>query len=142
MHGALLVPKPANEPVLSYAPKSPEKSELAAKLAELKSQRADIPNTIGSKEVRTGKLIVCRPPHDHRAELGRYHQAGAKQVREAALAAQKASKDWAAMPWEARAAVFLKAADLLAGPWRATLNAATMLCQSKNAFQADRKSVV
>lgn len=136
-NGIFRVPEPVNEPILGYAPGSPERSELKAKLKELGSLDLDIPLVIGGKEVRTGKRGECRPPHDHRRLLGRYHIGTAKHAREAIAAALKARKDWAATPWRERAAVFLRAAELLAGPWRQVLNAATMLCQSKNAYQAE-----
>jgi len=130
-------PLPMNEPILGYLPGSPEKIALKAKLKELAGARVEIPLVIGGKDVATGDLGECRMPHDHRHLLGVYHKAGAKHVQAAAAAARKAKKDWAALPWEARAAVFLKAAELLAGRRRSTLNAATMLGQSKTAFQAE-----
>jgi 1-pyrroline-5-carboxylate dehydrogenase len=131
------VPVPVNEPVKSYAPGSPERAELQAKLAELKSQVVDIPLIIGGKEIRTGDTAEIRAPHNHELLLGRYHKAGAKEVEMAVEAAITAQKSWADMPWEHRASVFLKAAELLAGPWRQTINAATMLGQSKTAYQAE-----
>jgi len=130
-------PVPMNEPVLGYLPGSPERTELKAKIKELAGQTVDIPIIIDGREVRTDDLGECRVPHDHQHLLGTYHKAGAKEVKAAATAARKARKKWAAMPWEARAAIFLKAADLLAGRWRATLNAATMLGQSKTCMQAE-----
>ncbi len=130
-------PLPMNEPILGYLPGSPEKAALKAKLKELAGTRVEIPLVIGGKDVATGDLGECRMPHDHRHLLGVYHKASAKHVQAAATAARKAKKDWAALPWEARAAVFLKAAELLAGRRRSTLNAATMLGQSKTAFQAE-----
>jgi 1-pyrroline-5-carboxylate dehydrogenase len=130
-------PLPMNEPILGYLPGSPEKAALKAKLKELAGARIEIPLVIGGKDVATGDLAECRMPHDHRHLLGVYHKAGAKHVQAAAAAARKAKKDWAALSWEARAAVFLKAAELLAGRRRSTLNAATMLGQSKTAFQAE-----
>ncbi|MBI2069869.1 MAG: L-glutamate gamma-semialdehyde dehydrogenase [Elusimicrobia bacterium] len=137
MNARISVPPPVNEPILAYAPKSPERQDLKNKLAELRSQKIDIPLYIGDKEIQTGKLADCRAPHDHRHLLGRFHKAGSKEVALAINAAKSAKSDWAAMPFHARAAIFLKAADLLAGPWRSTLNAAAMLCQSKNVFQAE-----
>ncbi|MDO9694154.1 MAG: L-glutamate gamma-semialdehyde dehydrogenase [Candidatus Latescibacteria bacterium] len=130
-------PLPMNEPILGYLPGSPEKAALKAKLKELAGTRIEIPLVIGGKDVATGDLADCRMPHDHRHLLGVYHKAGAKHVQAAAAAARKAKKDWAALSWEARAAVFLKAAELLAGRRRSTLNAATMLGQSKTAYQAE-----
>jgi 1-pyrroline-5-carboxylate dehydrogenase len=131
------VPIPVNEPVLSYAPGSPEKKDLKAKIQEMKSQQIEIPLIIGGKEVKSGKTAELRVPHDHSVNLGVYHKAGEKEVNMAIEAALEARKTWAEMPWEHRAAIFLKAADLLAGPWRQILNAATMLGQSKTAYQAE-----
>jgi 1-pyrroline-5-carboxylate dehydrogenase len=131
------VPEPKNEPVRAYAPGTPERAELKAKLAALKKQEVEVPLVIGGKEIRTGKTAEMAMPHNHAYRLGVYHQAGEKEVGMAVEAALEARKIWAEMPWEHRVAVFLKAADLLAGPWRSTLNAATMLGQSKTAFQAE-----
>jgi len=137
VNGIFNVPIPRNEPVLAYGPGSREKKELKAKLAEMKSQQIEIPIIIGGKEVKTGNMGESRCPHDHRHVLARYHKAGEKEVNMAIEAALKARSTWAAMPWEARAAIFLKAADLLAGPYRATLNATNMLNASKTVFQAE-----
>ncbi|MBR9974231.1 MAG: L-glutamate gamma-semialdehyde dehydrogenase [Bacteroidetes bacterium] len=131
------VPAPVNEPIKAYAPGSPEKAELKAKIAELKAQTIEVPLIIGGEEIRTGDTAEMRIPHDHGHLLGVYHRASDKEVNMAIEAALEARKAWAVMPWEQRAAIFLKAADLLAGPWRATINAATMLGQSKTAFQAE-----
>lgn len=131
------VPLPINEPILNYAPGSSEKDELRKKLAEMRGRQVDIPLLIGGEEIRTGNTAEIRAPHDHSILLGTYHKAGVKEVNMAIDAALEARKNWAKMPWEQRAAIFLKAADLLAGPWRATLNAATMLGQSKTAYQAE-----
>jgi len=131
------VPLPLNEPILNYAPGSPEKVELKKKLTEMRQQRIDIPLIIGGEEIRTGNTTEIRAPHDQSILLGLYHKAGAKEVNMAIESALEARKSWAEMPWEQRAAIFLKAADLLAGPWRAILNAATMLGQSKTAYQAE-----
>ncbi|RME48438.1 MAG: L-glutamate gamma-semialdehyde dehydrogenase [Caldilineae bacterium] len=131
------VPEPYNEPVRTYAPGSPERAALKAKLADMQSQQVEVPLIIGGQEVRTGRTVEMRAPHDHNLKLGVYHQAGAKEVEMAIEAALSAWKTWSAMPWEERASIFLKAADLLAGPWRATLNAAAMLCQSKTVHQAE-----
>jgi 1-pyrroline-5-carboxylate dehydrogenase len=128
---------PKNEPIYAYGPGSKEKAELKAKLKELSRKKIDIPCVINGRNVRTGKTGLCVMPHDHKHVLGVYHKAGKREVEAAIKAALAAKKDWAALPWEARAAVFLKAADLLAGEYRATLNAATMLGQSKTAFQAE-----
>ncbi len=135
--GFFKVPVPSNEPIYSYAPGSKERELLQAALKEARSKTLDIPMYIGSEEVRTGKTAKLSPPHDHQHILGHYHQ-GDKSHVEAAIKAALAAKDaWANLPWEHRASIFLKAADLIAGPYRYKLNAATMLGQSKNAFQAE-----
>lgn len=131
------VPAPINEPIKSYAPGSPEKAALKARMAEMKAMTIDVPLIIGGEEIRTGDTAEMRIPHDHAHVLGVYHRASEKEVHMAVEAAMDAQRLWAAMPWEQRAAIFLKAADLLAGPWRNTINAATMLGQSKTAFQAE-----
>lgn len=130
-------PVPQNEAILSYAPGSPEREALKSKVKEMGAAVADIPMFIGGKEVRTGKTGDCRPPHDHQRLIGRYHKGTTKHAVDAARAALKARRSWAATPFHERAAVFLRAAELLAGPYRQVLNAATMLCQSKNAYQAE-----
>ncbi len=137
LNGRPNVPKPVNEPVLGYAPGSPERAALKAELKRQSRKEIEVPLVIGGKRVKTGKFGDCRCPHDHGHLLGKYHRAGKKEVELAAEAAAKAWPEWARMPWEQRASIFLKAADLLAGPWRDALNAATMLAQSKNAFQAE-----
>ena len=131
------VPKPQNEPILSYGPGSPEKKTLKAELNRMLSEEIEIPLLIGGKEVRTGNTAKAVCPHDHQHVLATYHQAGQKEVEMAIQASQKAWKEWSEMPWESRAAIFLKAAELLAGPMRASANAATMLNQSKTVFQAE-----
>ena len=131
------VPLPQNEPVKGYLHGSPEKQELKAALKAMAASRIEIPLVIGGREVRTGDLADCVMPHDHERLLGQYHKGGAQEVKAAVKAAGKAKKDWAATPFEHRAAILLKAAELLAGRHRMTLNAATMLGQSKNAFQAE-----
>ncbi len=131
------VPEPVNEPILPYGPGSPEKAELKACLGRLSSDRIDIPLIIGGQEVRTGNTGRMRVPHDHNHDLGVYHKAGEAEVKAAVAAALEARKSWAAMPWEHRASVLLRAAELLSGPWRQTINAATMLAQSKTVFQAE-----
>ncbi|HEX3531317.1 MAG TPA: L-glutamate gamma-semialdehyde dehydrogenase [Thermoanaerobaculia bacterium] len=128
---------PVNEPVRSYAAGSAEKKSLKKKLDATASTQIEIPLIIGGKEVRTGDTGTCVCPHDHGHVLATYHQAGAEHVAAAADAAKKAWHDWSELSWEDRAAVFLRAADLLAGPWRDALNAATMLNQSKTVFQAE-----
>jgi len=131
------IPEPRNEPVLSYAPGTPERAALKAKLAELSGKELEIPVVIGGREVRTGRIAEARVPHRHAQRLARWHQAGAEEVKGAIDAALAARKGWAAMAPQDRAAIFLRAADLLAGPWRQVLNAATMLGQSKTAYQAE-----
>lgn len=137
LKGFFNVPTPHNEPVKSYAPGSPERKELQAKLKELRAQQVDVPMYIGSEEVRTGIKKPMSPPHDHQHILGYFHEGDASHVEQAINAALGAKYAWENMEWEQRAAIFLKAADLLAGPYRAKINAATMLGQSKNAFQAE-----
>lgn len=131
------VPKAINEPVKSYAPGSPERKLLKAVIADLKSKQVDIPMFIGGKEVRSGNTINIYPPHELSHLLGKYHKGDVNHVKMAIEAALKAKHDWENTPWEQRAAIFLKAADLLAGPYRYIMNAATMLGQSKNPFQAE-----
>lgn len=131
------VPVPRNEPVLSYEPGSPQKASLKARLKEMLGEKIDIPLIIGGKEIRTGRTAEAVCPHDHGHVLASFHQAGEREVDLAVEASNKAWHDWSEMPWEARAGVFLKAAELLAGPWRDTLNAATILNQSKTVRQAE-----
>jgi 1-pyrroline-5-carboxylate dehydrogenase len=135
------VPQPENEPVHDYVPGSPDHTALKAALATLKESPLEIPLVIGGKAVKTGKRIPITAPHDHELVLGHYHQGGVPEIKAAVAAALKAQKTWMDMPWEHRAAIFLKAADLLAGPWRHTMNAATMLAHSKNVYQAEIDSV-
>lgn len=136
-NAAFQIPPPRNEPVLGHAPGAPERTQLQARLRELRGQSVDIPLVIGGREVRTGATHEIRAPHETALKLGVFHAAGAAEVGQAIDAALEARPAWGRMAFEDRAAVFLKAADLLAGGWRATLNAATMLGQSKNAFQAE-----
>ena len=131
------IEKPKNEPVLSYAPGTKERKELKARLVELRNQEIEIPLIIGGKKVRTGKLGKCIIPHNKETVIGRYHMAGEDEVAQAIEAALSARSEWEAMPWEHRASIFLKAAEMLSGPYRSTINAATMLCQSKTAYQAE-----
>ncbi len=137
MNGFFKVPVPVNEPILTYAPGTAARAELKAALAEGRSKVLDIPMYIGSEEVRSGKTIDLRPPHDHQHKLGHFHVSDASHVDAAINAALAAKPKWEALAWEQRAAIFLRAADLIAGPYRAKLNAATMLGQSKSAFQAE-----
>jgi len=136
-HAIFRPPRAENEPVRSYAPGSPEREELRVRLAELQAQQLELPLVIGGEEVRTGETFEAVMPHKKSHVLATVHKGGAAEVERAIAAAGEASQDWSRWPWEERAAVFLRAADLLAGPWRATLNAATMLGQSKTAHQAE-----
>src|SRR6266571_2908178 len=136
-HGLARLPTPANEPVLEYAPGSPEREELRRRLQEFESQRLDIPCIIGGEEVRTGKTTPTVMPHRREHVLADVHQGGEVEVERAIAAAAEAWHDWSRTPWEERAAVLLRAAELLAGPRRSTLVAATMLNQSKTAHQAE-----
>jgi len=131
------LPPPVNEPVRAYAPGSPERRSLKKRLDAMLGEEIEIPLLIGGREVRTGDTAQAVCPHDHGHVLATYHQAGAAEVEAAARAAAAAWRDWSETPWEERAGVFLKAAELLTGPWRDTLNAATMLNQSKTVYQAE-----
>jgi 1-pyrroline-5-carboxylate dehydrogenase len=135
--GDFYYPLPVNEPVLNYAPGSPEKKRLKEVLAELKKEKIDVPMYIGSEEVRTGNTVEIRPPHERKHLLGNFHIGDAKHVNKAVNAALKVKDKWAGMSWENRANIFLKAADLIAGKYRPYMNGTTMLGQSKNAFQAE-----
>jgi 1-pyrroline-5-carboxylate dehydrogenase len=139
MPNAVFVPPhPINEPVRSYAPGSPERARLQQRLRAMKNQGAiEIPAVIGGQRVTTGRTVNVVAPHEHAHVLGVAHMCGAPEVERAIAAARNAAHDWGRMAFEDRAAIFLKAADLLAGSWRDTLNAATMLGQSKNAYQAE-----
>ncbi len=140
-NGIFKIPDPVNEPVLNYAPGSPERVALRAKIEELRSRQMDIPCIIGGKEVRTGKTAVMRRPDAHGEILGVYHRAGEAEARAAVEAARDAKAEWVALPWEERAAVFLRAAELISTKYRALMNASTMLCQSKTAHQAEIDAV-
>lgn len=131
------VPIPENEPILAYAPGSSERKEVLATYKKMHAQPIDVPMFIGGKEVTTGDLGSMHPPHEHQHQLGTYHRAGKEQITAAVTSALAAKQQWAGMPWEARASIFLKAADLVAGPYRAAINAATMLAQSKTIHQAE-----
>jgi len=135
--GFFNVPTPTNEPVLDYAPGSKERKELQAALAEARAQQIDVPMYIGDQEVRTDNKKAMSPPHDHQHILGHFSEGDASHVESAIDAAMAAKSAWADLSWEHRASIFLKAAELLAGPYRAKINAATMLGQSKNAYQAE-----
>ena len=136
-NGIFHIRKPENEPVLSYAPGTPERAELKARLQEMLENPVEIPALIGGKEVTTGDLVEMRCPHNHDQVLGRYHRAGVKETDLAIDAANEAKVAWSDMQWSSRATVLLKAAELLAGKYRQTLNAATMLSMSKTAHQAE-----
>ncbi len=139
--GIYQLPDVKNEPVKSYAPGSPERAALKQKLEELNRGGVDLPMIINGKEVRTGNLQDIRPPHNHRHLLGSYHQGDKRHVRMAIDAALKAKPAWEAMHWESRATIFLKAAELIAGPYRSAFNAVTMIGQSKNAYQSEIDAV-
>jgi 1-pyrroline-5-carboxylate dehydrogenase len=136
-HGIFRVPEPHNEPVRSYAPGTPEREELRLRLQEMQSQQLEIPLVIGGEHVTTGDTFDAVQPHKRSHVLASVHKGGAKEVDRAIAAAADAWEDWSRTPWEERAAVLLRASELLAGPWRQTLNAATMLGQSKTAHQAE-----
>jgi 1-pyrroline-5-carboxylate dehydrogenase len=136
-HGIFRTPTPHNEPVKGYAPGSPERASLEAVLARQASEEIEIPLVIGGREVRTGDLERATLPHDHRRSIARVHRAKAEHVGQAIEAASAAKREWERMPWEERASIFLRAGELLAGPWRDRVNAATMLGQSKTVHQAE-----
>jgi 1-pyrroline-5-carboxylate dehydrogenase len=135
--GIFRPPPPVNEPVHEYAPGSPERERLLARIRQLENERLDVPLVIGGEEVRTGTTAEAVMPHRKSHVLADVHQGGAAEVERAITASADAWEDWHRMPWEERAAIFLRAGELLAGPWRDTLNAATMLGQSKTAHQAE-----
>ena len=135
------LPPIKNEPLKTYAPGSAERKELKEKIKEFRKGGLDLPMIIDGKEVRTGNLHDIRPPHDHQHLLGHYHQGGKEHVQMAIDAALKAKPSWEAMSWESRAAIFLKAADLMSGPYRQSLNAVTMLGQGKNVYQSEIDAV-
>ncbi|MEW5702361.1 MAG: L-glutamate gamma-semialdehyde dehydrogenase [Candidatus Zixiibacteriota bacterium] len=137
LNAIIQVPEPKNEPVKSYAPGSPERAELQKEIERQRRMQIEIPLVIGGEEVRSGQMADCRMPHQHGHLLARYHKASREHVQRAIAAAKAVQPAWAALDWEHRAAIMLKAADLLAGPYRQILNAATMNGQSKNPFQAE-----
>ncbi|HEV3478662.1 MAG TPA: L-glutamate gamma-semialdehyde dehydrogenase [Gaiellaceae bacterium] len=140
--GIFRLPAAANEAIRDYAPGSPEREALKRRLAEMRGERLDIPSVIGGEEVRTGETFQSVEPHNKESVLTDVHKAGPAEVARAIAAAGDAWEDWHRWPWEERAGVFLRAAELLAGPWRTTLNAATMLNQSKTAHQAEIDAAV
>ena len=131
------IPKPENEPVKNYAPNSPEKKSLKTKISKLKSTQIEIPVIIGGEEVKTGNTSTCVVPHDHQHVLGTFHKAGEEEIQLAIDSALNVWKTWSKTSLEERSKIFLKMSNLLAGSWRDTINAATMLNMSKNAFQAE-----
>jgi len=131
------VPEPKNEPVLSYAPGTKERAELTAMLEKMRSEEIEIPMVINGEFVKTDNKIAVHPPHDIKHTLGHFYKGDASHVKMAIDAALAAKDKWINLPWEHRASIFLKIADLLAGPYRAKINAATMLGQSKTSFQAE-----
>src|SRR4029453_10148104 len=135
--GVRRIPQPINDVNRTYAPGSPERAELKERLKSMAGEKLDIPIVIGGKEIRTGRTEKTVMPHDHQHVLAEYHVAGPEHVQLAVAAAAEARREWAAWPWEDRAAVILRAAELLATSWRPTINAATMLGQSKTAMQAE-----
>lgn len=135
--GIFKVPTPINEPIKNYAPNSPERKELQTMLKELRSKQIEVPMYIGGSEIKSGVKVRIAPPHDHKHTLGYFHRSDKKHVALAIKAALSAKKKWLELSWEHRASIFLKAAELIAGPYRSKLNAATMLGQSKNAYQAE-----
>ena len=137
MTNQFTIPIPVNEPIKDYDPGSPEKASLQAKADELSSQIIDIPLVIGGEEIRTGNTAQCIMPHDHEHVLANFHQASEKEVEMAINASQDAWQSWSKKPLKERAEIYVKIADLLAGPWRDTINVATMLNMSKNVFQAE-----
>lgn len=135
--GFFHVPPAVNEPVLTYAPGTPEREEVLKTYKEMWDSKIEVPLYIGAEEIKTGNTKSIRPPHDHQHEVGVYHTAEKKHVDQAIQSCLNARHDWAKLPWEQRAAVFLKAAELVAGPYRQKLNASTMIGQSKNIYQAE-----
>lgn len=135
--GIYNVPYAVNEPVLSYAPGSPERASLQAAYDEMYNQVTEVPMRIGNQDVTTGNSVAIRPPHDHQKVVGHFYKGDASHVKQAIASALEAREEWANLPWEHRASIFLKAADLIAGPYRDKMNAATMIGQGKNAMQAE-----
>ena len=135
--GVRQLPPTLNEPIRSYAPGTPERAALQARLTKMEQERPDIPVVVGGREIRTGATANATSPHKHQHVTATWHQATPDDVRAAIESGRAAWREWSEWTWEQRASVFLKAADLLAGPWRDTINAATMLGQSKNVYQAE-----
>ena len=137
LKGFFKVPKAINEPVKGYAPNSPEKAAVLEAYKKMWNTTIDVPLYIGSEEIRTGNTRTMSAPHDHQHIVGTYHLAEKSHVEKAIANALESRKAWANMAWEQRAAIFLKAAELIAGPYRARINAATMIAQSKTIHQAE-----
>jgi 1-pyrroline-5-carboxylate dehydrogenase len=137
VNASLKVERPVNEKVLTYGPGTPEREAIKSALKNMSESTIEIPLIIGGKEVRTGKTAKCVMPHNHRHVLATYHLAGEEEVRAAVESALKAKEEWENTPWEHRMFIFRKASELVSGPWRSTLNAATMLGQSKTVYQAE-----
>src|SRR5690554_4906520 len=135
--GFFKVPVAVNEPVKSYAPGTPERETVLKTYREMYNSTVEVPLYINGKEIRTGNTGTMSPPHDHKHVLGTYHKAEKKHIDEAITSALEARKSWSKLPWQNRAAIFLRAAELIAGPYRDKINAATMLGQSKNIYQAE-----
>jgi len=135
--GFYKVPVAVNEPIKNYAPGSPEREEVLKTYKEMYKEKIEVPLFINGKEVKTDETATMSPPHDHKHVVGTYYKATKKNVEDAIAAALEARKKWAAMPWEQRAGIFLRAAELIAGPYRARMNASTMIGQSKNIYQAE-----
>jgi len=139
--GNYRIPVPKNEPVYSYAPGSKEREDLKKAYADLKARKLEVPMIIGGKEITTDQTVKMTSPHELSLDLGHYYRGGKEEIEQAVKAALEAKEAWVSLPWEQRAAIFLKAADLLTGPYRALMNAATMLTHSKNAFQTEIDAV-
>ena len=137
LKGFFQVPKAVNEPVKTYAPNSPEKAAVLAAYKKMWNENIDVPLYIGSEEIRTNNTKNMSAPHDHKHNVGKFHLAEKSHIEKAINVALEARKKWSQMPWEHRASIFLKAAELIAGPYRARINAATMIAQSKTIYQAE-----
>ena len=135
------VPIAVNEPILSYAPGTPERDRVLKTYKKMYNETVEVPLYINGKDIKTGDTATMSPPHDHKHVLGTYHKAEKRHIEEAIAGSLEARKKWSQMPWEQRAGIFLRAAELIAGPYRAKINAATMLAQSKTVHQAEIDAV-